>query len=347
MYKIFSSIMMRSITLLLLSLVLFLISCSDRAHQVQQLLLKGNLALEKQDYQMAADYYRESLRLDPCFADALNNLGTVAFRTGHFAESIDWYDQAIQCSPRKDFYLNRANAHLEDGALYLALNDADRFLSFAPDTIPGLVLKSIVLLRLKKYDEGIANMNVVLKKQPNESEWWVNRGTLYFFQGQNELASSDLKKALALNPNSAEAWNALSIIDAESGKTDSALFKISKALSLQTAHPHFINNRGYIYLLKGNLLEAEADINKSMSLEPDNAWVYRNRALLYMEKKDYPSAERLFRQVLSMDSSVDRINYFFAASLAAQNKESVACQWLNRSAEKSGRYDKLLKGCLR
>ncbi|MBM3177895.1 MAG: tetratricopeptide repeat protein [Bacteroidetes bacterium] len=324
-----------------------LISCSDKSHQLQQLLLKGNLALEKQDYQTAANYYKESLRLDACFSDALNNLGTVAFQTGHFAESIDWYDQAIQCSPRKDFYLNRANAHLEDGALFLALSDADKFLSFAPDTIPGLVLKSIVLMRLKKFDEAVAAMDAVLAREPDEPEWWVNRGTLYFFKGKNDLASVDLKHALSIDSNSAEAWNALSMIDAESGKTDSALFKISQALELQSAHPHFINNRGYIFLLKGNLAQAEADINKSMSLEPDNPWVYRNRALIYMEKKEFPSAERLFRQVLSMDSSVDRINYFFAASLAAQNKKSDACQWFNRSVEKSGRYDNLLKICSR
>lgn len=347
MYNFFPFLMMRFKPWILMGLAIAFASCSDKNHQKQQLLLKGNLALEKQDYETAINYFKESLRLDPCFADALNNLGTVAYRSAHFAESISWYDQAIQCEPRKDFFLNRANAHLEDGALFLALRDTEKLLFNAPDTIPGLVLKSIILMRLKKFDEAIGPMDIALSKEPDESEWWVNRGTLYFFQRKNILASKDLKKALSLNPNSAEAWNALSMIDAESGKTDSALHKISQALQIQSAHPHFINNRGYIFLLKGSLTEAESDINKSMSIEPDNPWVYRNRALLYMERKDYPSAERLFRQVLAMDSSVERIDYYFAASLAAQNKNLDACNWLGRSVEKSGRYDNLLKVCLR
>jgi len=38
--------------------------------RLQKFLLKGNLAFKEQNLDQAAYYFREALRLEPCFADA-------------------------------------------------------------------------------------------------------------------------------------------------------------------------------------------------------------------------------------------------------------------------------------
>jgi len=190
---------------------LLISACDDREQQIQQLLLKGNLALDHQQFEQAVRYYEEAVKLDPCFGDALNNIGTARFRGGRIDEAIVWYDKAISCSPRYDFLLNRANAHFENKAFFSAAEDAKRLLQLAPDSIDVLTLKGLIMSRLGRYDSALIWFDRVVENNPEAAESWVNRGTLNYYRKDFDVASRDLRKALQLDPTHAAALNARSI----------------------------------------------------------------------------------------------------------------------------------------
>ncbi|MFN4956260.1 MAG: tetratricopeptide repeat protein, partial [Cyclobacteriaceae bacterium] len=79
-------------------LVMFVfVSCDSRETKVQRFLLKGNLALEQSDTDRALYYYQQALALDACFADALNNIGTLHYRAGDKAKAMESYTKALEC----------------------------------------------------------------------------------------------------------------------------------------------------------------------------------------------------------------------------------------------------------
>jgi tetratricopeptide (TPR) repeat protein len=321
--------------------VLLLSSCETREVKIQQLLLKGNIALEASQPEQAAYYYNEALLMDSCFSDALNNLGTIAFRSGNWDEAVHRYDQAILCKPSPVYYLNRANAWFEAGAFFNVLKDLDVFEKAFPDTIPPKVLRGLSLTRLKRYDEALDLFSLILRNDSLNPEHPVNRGTLYYYRQQYGLAKKDLQKALELDSSNSQAYNTLAMIYADENAPDEAMELIGKALRWAPNHPHYLNNRGYIHILRGNLLDAETDINESMVREPDNPWVYRNKGIIYFETGDLVSADRMFRQVLSMDSSVDKATEYLGRTLVKAGKKQEGCRWLRKSPG----YKKISSAC--
>lgn len=312
-------------------LIVYCTSCSDREVTRQQLLLKGNQALEIRNYEQAIRYFEEADKLDSCFADARNNLGTVYFRTGQWEKAINWYDLAITCDPRTEFLINRANAHLENKAYFLALEDASRVLKNHPDTIPALALQALAYSRMSRYSDAISLYDKILQLDPNQPDWWVNRGTLEYYAADFAKASADVNQALRQKPDHHEALNAKAMILAETGKPDSAFIWIERAIALSGSHPHFLNNRGFIRLLLGQDAQAESDINDGLTADPDNAWAYRNRGILYFRRGDFRDSERLFRQSLSMDSAVEHAAAYLGLSLLRQGRKSDACIWLKKT----------------
>ncbi len=87
---------MRLVFLLPLFLIL---ACSEsKETRLQQLLLKGNIAIKEHNNEQALYYYEQALKLEPCFVDALNNKGTVYFNQGKWDKAVHEYDQAITCN---------------------------------------------------------------------------------------------------------------------------------------------------------------------------------------------------------------------------------------------------------
>src|SRR5437868_10622500 len=96
-----------------LMMVMAGISCSESTEtRLQRFLIQGNEAVKKQNYEQATGYFEAALQLDSCFADALNNLGTMNYNQRDYTRALEYYSKAIACRPGfQDVYLNRSNAY--------------------------------------------------------------------------------------------------------------------------------------------------------------------------------------------------------------------------------------------
>src|SRR5688572_3138964 len=88
--------------------VIVLISCLDsKETKLQRFLIQSNDMVNKQNGERAERFLKEAIKLDSCFADAWNNLGTLYFNQMKYDEALVYYDNAVRCKPDSiDGYFN-------------------------------------------------------------------------------------------------------------------------------------------------------------------------------------------------------------------------------------------------
>ena len=72
---------------------------TESHNRFQESMNKGHTAAWNQDWQEAADYYRQALEEVPEDPKALVSLGLALYEIGLYDQSIQYYSQAVELSP--------------------------------------------------------------------------------------------------------------------------------------------------------------------------------------------------------------------------------------------------------
>ncbi len=343
---------MKNISHLVIFLLLFS-SCDSKESRIQQFLLKGNIASKERNWEKANYYYGEAIRLEPCYADAWNNLGTVYFLQKNYEKAMESYEKAISCKPLFiNALLNRANTSYELKGYYRAISDLEKVMMLKPDTSVTYFTLGLTYSKMREFNKSLAAfekasqfVSATDKKQKMELE--VNHAIVQYYLKNFETAKIELQQAAKMNDTEPSIYNTLALIETELGHYKEALNFVNEAIRLDHNQSYYINNRGYIYLLQNDLIRAEADINEGISKDPDNAWAYRNKGIYYLKLNDFISAERLLKQSLDMDPFVDKIYYYLGISYLKNGKRDMACNSFHKSIERNDKMvtPDLLRQC--
>lgn len=318
-------------------LILGAFGCTEsNESKVQKFLIKGNNEIKNKNFDQGIAYYKEAVRIDPCFTEGLNNLGTAYFKQQHFEQAALQYQEAINCDPNfLPAYYNRANTLYQLKEYFSALKDLDHIEATQPDTAITFFIRGLVQTKLRNFDLAETAFQKAFHLDSTNVEYLVNLANVKYYLKEYETAKSELNKAITLNQFEPNIYNTLSMIATEENNLEEAMKQVNKALSLSPAEPYFVNNRGYIFLIQGDLEKAEADINNSLSADPDNGWAYRNKGIFYYMKQDYENAERLLKQANDMDSFIDKIHFYLGMAYLKNGKQALACEQFDQS-EKAG-----------
>jgi tetratricopeptide (TPR) repeat protein len=98
-------------------------SGEDAFHAAREWFVRGSeLDAERATWNEAADCYRRAIELDPTFADAHCNLGSLLFNRGRRDEARHQFEQTVELAPRHvEGHLNLGTLCEEDGAEERAL----------------------------------------------------------------------------------------------------------------------------------------------------------------------------------------------------------------------------------
>ncbi len=130
----------------------------------------GIIYLQKlEDYPKAIKHFKEALRLDENFSEALNNLGNTYAKMGEFDKAIEAYKKAIS----NPLYKNAA----------LALNNL-----------------GMVYYRIAKYDEAIDSFKEALKRFSDFHLPYYGLALCYNAKGQYGDASNAINYAIKFDP---------------------------------------------------------------------------------------------------------------------------------------------------
>lgn len=311
-------------------------ACSEsKETRMQRFLMLGNEMITQKNYEKAEQYFKEALRLDSCFADAWNNLGTLSHRNGNQAEALEFYDHAIACN--KDLtqaYLNRANIYYELNDVENSLKDLREVEEKRPDTLALHYLKGLVLWKGNRYEEARGSFLKALDKSGDDKDILINIGTLEATLKHYDIARAYLAKALTIAPEEPNAFNALAVTEAEAGNLDVAKEWVERALAKDPKNAYYLNNKGYILLLAGKPEEALSPINESIAADPRNGWAYRNKGLYYLKTNRYDDALRLLKQAETIDPHIEKLNLFLGEAHDKKGDQTAACEHYKRALEK-------------
>ncbi|MBL6449242.1 tetratricopeptide repeat protein [Fulvivirga sp. 29W222] len=329
-------------------IIIFLSACGTNTDtQKQRFLIRGNDALQQQNFREATRFFNEAINLDSCYTAAINNLGIVYFRTGQYHKAELEYTRALACDPAfMDAYMNRANAFYELNELFRALDDLEYVEKHIPDSATVHFRKGLVKTKMRKYEEALNSFDRAFELDTTNEETLINRGTVKYYMGNFEGAQNDLNAALKRDPLQANAYNALSLIEVEKENYTEAMDLVNRALELEPGQPYFLNNRGFIYLMQGDEESAKNDIDRSITIDPNNGWAYRNKGWYYFKNENYEDAVRLLERAVKLDPFVSKGYLFLAQAYFQLGEMKLGCQALREAGKnKTMIAEELMEKC--
>jgi tetratricopeptide (TPR) repeat protein len=181
--------------------------------------LIGACYKEKDQLEGAAKMFRVAVSLEPKYAEAYFNLGSVLNSLDQKDNAIESYKTAIKISP------NYFEAHNNLGNLFIELGELE------------LAIESLEWAVAYKHDFA---------------EAYNNLGNAYNDYGKVNKAIDSFRKAISSNPNYAKAFLNLALVFKDLGDKDNFIENIEKALSLNPNWGHAYYHLSRIKKFKGN-----------------------------------------------------------------------------------------------
>jgi len=171
-----------------------------------------------------------------------------------------------------------------------------------------------VYMATGSYDEAIQHYSAAMQMDPNYSEYYNERGSIFLRLGRLEEARADYLQAIELSPPYSEVFTNLGQCCRRIGNMEEAIAAYTRALDLEPnqllallgrakAHEdrgdrkaaigdytaalardpaqwEVIASRGILYYETGNLSASLADFDHALELKPEEADLYQNRAIV-------------------------------------------------------------------
>jgi tetratricopeptide (TPR) repeat protein len=213
--------------------------------------------------------WNHTLRYEPTWHVAFNNLGLWYTAQGDLEQAARQYEQALAVRP--NFFESR-------------LNLAHTYYRTDRDPEAEAILRKLLLEEgdaLPKAHHGLAQ---VLHKREAFIE-----------------AEQEYRRSLALDPENLEAITNLGTLIYDLGRISEALVLYDQAIYIRPDDAAVRNNRGNALRLLGRLPEAEAEIRRAVEIDPDYADAHSNLGAVLVDMDRPRQAIPSFQKALDMD----------------------------------------------
>lgn len=337
---------------------------------------RAQVYYEQGKYDLADNDYRKIISLKEGDVMGYMGLGRNANAQKRYEDAIKQFDYVNKLEPSySSAYSFRAESYISLKKYNEAIDDVITALSIDQDDKAFYELQT---LADSAFAQTVAKLKVQKLKEPKESLWPYNLGTVYEKTKRYANAIQYYKESLAMESN-AETANRISNCYDEMGDFEKALDYCNQAIafdSMQTNYVYFkarvLDNaghseeaikimndyiaenpeyylpyyqRGWYKEYSGMIDEAIEDYTMSVTLEPKFVAAYMCRGSLYLLKGDKELANEDFKQVIKLDSIPEDANYSYYAYCYLGDKNK-AIEVLNKALEKDPQGNYYNAACL-
>jgi len=186
----------------------------------QDAMNQGHSAAWDQKWDLAADFYRKALEVQPNNPHALTNLGLALIQLKDLEGALDCYSKAAEASPQDPLpmekvaqlnerlgnlvsasqaYFNAAELYLENREINRAIENWERVTVLSPDNIKAFTRLALVNERIGDKEKAIAA--------------YLTLASIFQSMGNPENALRAVNRALTINPEDGAARHAMDLLD--------------------------------------------------------------------------------------------------------------------------------------
>ncbi len=209
-------------------------------------------------------------------------------------------------------YGNRANYYRDNGEIQKALKDYDKAVSLKPSAATFNSRARVFFDHGKSRDTlllALENYSKAIEMDPDNGEYYVNRGATYARLNNNELALEDLNNGLKFKPNHATGYLNRSIIYQFMGRIDAALIDIKKYLEFHPYNADIWYEKARAERILKNFNVAIQDYTTAIKYNRNNPLFYYERSRTYYQIGQIENAKKDFQVALSANYTKIDPNY--------------------------------------
>lgn len=143
-----------------------------------------------------------------------------------------------------------------------------------------------------RVNEAMKNYDKVIILNPNFTDAYALRGSVYAMNGQVDEAISDYNMALELKPDFSSLYVARGLVYQQKEYYEEAMSDYNMALELNPDFAYAYVSRGNVHSVNGQVDKAISDYSKAIELNPKNKKTYILRAANYVKNREYDKARK-------------------------------------------------------
>jgi tetratricopeptide (TPR) repeat protein len=348
----------RKYALTILSVVVFtLISNSTEAqnekdHPAVWFFENGEKEMAQKQWSSALQFFNDCLHKNPAFTEAYYSRGITREQLKDDEGALTDYNIFLELKPEHyEALLNRGTLNYKLKRYEQAKQDFLKLLTlpqgetttvfFRQDVFTSSVDKvftaqgssnksylfnhlGLTETKLENFKQAIIWYDSAVKSQPQEADYYVNRGLAKKLSGDDEGALSDYKAALKINPTHELArHNLLTSKNKTAGKEGSLLDELIES---NPSLPYPYAERAFERMEKKNWKGALEDYNEAIRIDSTNEEYILNRGIVKEKLKDFAGAHTDYSKALELKPDFEKAWLNRGNLLSRQNKLAEAIQ---------------------
>lgn len=158
--------------------------------------------LQKEEWEEAEVWLRDSLKLVPDRPSTLTNLSATLVRLKRFDEALELAEKALSLDPNMAAaWANRAALFSQLRRYEEALHSCDRAIRLKPDYADAHLCRGTILKDLRQHEAALASFERAIQLKHDFAEAYINRGNALRDLDRPDEALASYEQALKLKPD--------------------------------------------------------------------------------------------------------------------------------------------------
>jgi tetratricopeptide (TPR) repeat protein len=243
------------------------------------------------------------------------------------------YQALADRSPKSAEGLNARNRivaiEIRAGKLDVAAELIDKILADAPDDPEALLYRAGLRFQEKKFDDAIADLRLVLRKQAESERALLLLGQAYAQKGDLTLAKDTYRRLLEVNPKSADGLHQLAVLHVMGREFREAEELLRKQIELKPDDGLASGRLIEVLMAQQKTDQAEAEARRLAAVSGETGVGDFSLGRVLAQKKDYTGAAEAFRKAAAARKSDPLPLEGLVRSLVAAGKPNDAIAVLN------------------
>lgn len=215
------------------------------------------------------DHLKEILAISGKAKDQLSENDEIQLKIA--VKSIESLTEEYKLKPPKSYYFLIANMFKRFNKNEEALKVVDSVIENKKDDIDLIMLKSIILADLAKFEDAIKTIDIGIKLIPKMEPLWHQKGLLLERMDRKDPALMCYKKGIQIDDTCPSIHFRYGLLQYEKKEFSIALDEFEKALELDSANSSYLVWKGKALDDLGKREEAKIAIEEAISFNDNNA----------------------------------------------------------------------------